>query len=61
MENSGIIDENKQKFKDIYIKSIEEKILNHFVFLKDENKLNKFYSEFDIEDEDKMITLFKKF
>ena len=55
MENSGIIDENKQKFKDIYIKSIEEKILNHFVFLKDENKLNKFYSEFDIEDEDKMI------
>jgi len=55
MKDQEIFNENKQKFKDIYQKSIEEKILNHFVFLKDETKLNKFYSEFDIDDEDKMI------
>ena len=34
MKNQENVNENKQKFKDIYQKSIEEKILNHFVFLK---------------------------
>ena len=46
---------NKSKFQDISQDSVELKLLNHFIFLKDENKFNKFYSEFDIEEEDKII------
>ena len=55
MEISIKNNEYKSKFQDISQDSVELKLLNHFIFLKDENKFNKFYSEFDIEEEDKII------
>ena len=55
MEISIKNNEYKSKFQDISQDSVEIKLLNHFIFLKDENKFNKFYSEFDIEEEDKII------
>ena len=55
MENSNIFNEHISKYENRSKKSVEEKLLNHFVFLKDDNKLNKFYSEFDINEEDKAI------
>ena len=55
MEGSDTPEEYKSKFQEISSKSVEEKILNHFVFLKEEDKFVKFYSQFDIEEENKMI------
>ena len=55
MEISKKSNEYKSKFQDISQNSVELKLLNHFIFLKDENKFNKFYSEFDIDEEDKII------
>ena len=52
MEDSETADEYKPKLPQ---KEIEKKLLNHFIFLKDGNNLNKFYSKFNIDDEDKMI------
>ena len=52
MEDSETADEYKPKLPQ---KEIEKKLLNHFIFLKEENKLNRFYSEFNIDDEDKLI------
>jgi hypothetical protein len=52
------IGESKQPIEYILkipIKSIEERLLNNFLFLKDENDFNKFYSEFNIDDEEKII------
>lgn len=47
--------EYMSKFQTVYPKKIEENLLNHFVFLKDEEKFFRFYSKFDIEEENKMI------
>ena len=52
MEDLETSDEYKPKLTS---KEIEKKLLNHFTFLKDESNQNKFYSEFNIDDEDKMI------
>jgi hypothetical protein len=38
-------------------KIIENNLLEHFIFLKDENKKIKFYSEFNIEDENNDIII----
>ena len=39
----------------ISVKNVQNNLLKHFIFLKDENKRIKFYNEFKIDDENKII------
>ena len=52
MKKSNISNEYISKFENLSQKIVEDKLLNHFIFLKDENKLNEFYSELDIDKDD---------
>ena len=55
MKKSNINNEYISKFENLSQKIVEDKLLNHFIFLKDENKLNEFYSELDIDKDDQTI------
>ena len=49
------IDSYGDNIKSINIKEVKKMLLEHFIFLKDENKKAKFYSKFNIDDENNFI------
>ena len=51
------MEDDEEYIKGKNTKIIENNLLEHFIFLKDENKKIKFYSEFNIEDENNDIII----